>query len=145
MPNFHLPPNHNLPPHTRTQLSHYPPNNTTLLPPTHTSTRRVRNFCSIVLPTYSPQSSIHTDLTAARTLSSVNPQPWHFTNSSLGLSHAYSLSVYQFFESVSCVYLFFSTSLSICVSRAACLVFCSIFIIIFFKDPRIHPYWCTVT
>ena len=60
-------------------------------------------------------------------LRSVNSQPWHFTNNSLGLPHAHSLSVCLFaclpvclFESVSCVYAFFSPCLSTCVPCAAC-------------------------
>jgi len=58
-----------------------------------------------------------------------------------------------FYESVSCVYAVFSTYLSTCVARAACFVFCSIFLtallfifFLFYKFDRhlCHgAYWCT--
>jgi len=57
-----------------------------------------------------------------------------------------------FYESMSCVYVFFSTCRSTCVGRSACFVFCSIFIItsllscsFFYKINRhlCHgAYWC---
>jgi len=49
---------------------------------------------------------------------------------SVSLSHLPCLFA-CFYESVSCVYVFFSTCLSTCVARAACLVFCSMFLTIF--------------
>jgi len=58
-----------------------------------------------------------------------------------------------FYESVSCVYVFFSTCRSTCVARAACFVFCSIFLTTFllscsfvYKVNRHQchcAYWCT--
>jgi len=58
-----------------------------------------------------------------------------------------------FHESVSCVYAFFFTCLSICVARAACFVVCPIFIntflFSFFFSYKFHrhlchgAYWCT--
>jgi len=78
----------------------------------------------LLVRSISSQSIIHTGLTAAWAQSSVNPQPWRFTNNSLSLPHAPSLSVCLFlsgfYESVSCVYAFFSTCLSTCVVCAAC-------------------------
>jgi len=85
-------------------------------------------------------------------LQSVNPQPWRFTNNSLGLPHAPALSVYLF-PWVCVVYVCYLLYLSFylcCV--AACFVFCSIFLaafvssfIFFYKINRnlCHgAYWC---
>jgi len=82
-------------------------------------------------PKYSFQSSIHTSLTAVWALSIVNPQPWRFTNNSLGLPPPIPCLFARFYESVSCVYAFLSTSLSTCVASAAWFVFGSVFINIF--------------
>ena len=64
-------------------------------PQSRPSTQRARNFCSIVFPKYSSQSRARarTSLTAEWALRSVNPQPWRFTNNSLGVPHAQSFSV----------------------------------------------------
>ena len=78
-----------LPPTQRPCMQHH---HHTLTP----STRRVSELCKIVSTKYSSQSSIHTSLTAAWALPSVNLQPWRFTNNSLGLPPAHSLSVCLF-------------------------------------------------
>jgi len=44
----------------------------------------------------SSPSRIHNSLTIEWALPSVNPQPWHFTNNSLGLPHAHTFSVCLF-------------------------------------------------
>jgi len=86
-------------------------------------------------------------------LQSINPQPWRFTNDSLGLPHAHSMSVCLFlWVSVVCD-AFFSTCLSTCFAHAACFVFGSVFITTFwysffffyeFKRQLFHgAYWCT--
>ena len=49
-----------------------------------------------LLPWNSSQRSVRTRLIVAWALQSVNPQPWRFTNNSLGLPHAPSLSVCLF-------------------------------------------------
>jgi len=56
-------------------------------------------------------------------------EPWCFTIlASVSLAHLPCLFT-CFYESVSCVYAFFSTGLSACLARAACFVFSSVFII----------------
>ena len=87
MPNFHLPPNHNLPPHTRTQLSHYPPNNTTLLPPTHT----LYTACQKLL--FNCVAGPHTMLCCTRHLSAVRAV-WSAlsTQCTVNLEHSNALS-----------------------------------------------------
>jgi len=87
------------------------------LPPTP-STRRIRHFCSIVFPKYSSQSMIHTGLTTGWALSSVNHQPWRFTNNSLGLPHTHSLSVCLFsLVCVVCVCFLLCLSVYLCFAR----------------------------
>ena len=54
------------------------------------------NFCSILFPKYSSQRCLRNSLTIEWERRSVNPQPWRFTNNSLGLPHAPSFSVCLF-------------------------------------------------
>jgi len=82
----------------------------------------------------------------------VSSQPRRFINNSQGLTHIPCLFA-CFYESVSCVYAFFTTCRFTCVSRAACLVFCSVFVTTFlivcgffykFNSHLCHgAYWCT--
>jgi len=103
-------------------------------PQNNTHFIHVCSVCNI-----SSQSSIHTGLTAAWALPSVNPQPWHFTNNSLGFPHAPSLSVCLFlWVCVVCVccllYLSFSLGCARCVFGVrVCIhnhlfVFCFLFL-----------------
>jgi len=51
-------------------------------------------------------------------LRNLNPQPWRFSNNSIGLPPAHSLYICLFYESVSCVCALFSTCLSyLCLVR----------------------------
>jgi len=78
------PPTHTTPLHATT-LCH------TLTP----STRHVRELDKIVFRNIPPrEASARTKRCAA--LQSVNPQPWRFTNDSLGLPHAHSFFVCRF-------------------------------------------------
>jgi len=80
------------------QVPAYPSTHTTPLHATtihHTltpSTRHVNELCKIVFPKYSSQSPVRNSLTVEWALPSVNPQPWCFTNESLSLPYAHSLS-----------------------------------------------------
>ena len=75
----------------------------------------------------SSQSKINTSLTAAWALSSVNPQPWRFTNNSLGLPHAHSLSIcLLLWVCVVCVCFILYLSSYLCCARC---VFCVLFYI----------------
>jgi len=116
---YPFPHNHTLPTQPRTHLSHPPPHNHTL----RTAWKKLLFNC---VPQIFSEKLPH-GLTAA----------WHFgvwipnlgalpITASISLTHIPSLFA-CFHESVSCVYVFFSTCLSICVWRAACLVFCCIF------------------
>jgi len=92
--------------------THTTPSHATTLHHTLThSTQHVSTLYKIVSKYFS-QSIIHTRLTAAWALSSMNPQPWRFTNNSLGLPHAPSLSV--------CLFLWVCV---VCVCFLLCLSF----------------------
>ena len=79
-----LTPRHYTPPsHPTTHYLLIPaPTSRTLHPTITPFIQRQRIFCSFVFPKYSSpsQSIIHTGLNAAWALSSVNPQPWRFSN-----------------------------------------------------------------
>ena len=62
---------------------------------------------------------------------SVNSQPWRFTNNSLGPPQPIPCLFACFYESVLCVYAFFSTCLCTCVAIAAWFVFGFVFITTF--------------
>ena len=73
------------------------------------------------------------------------PQPWRFTNNSLGLLTHNPPLFACLHESMSCVYVFFSTCLSVCVLRAACLVFCGNVLYLFhFYNINLHECRCTL-
>jgi len=94
------------------------------------SIQRARIFFPSVFPKFYSQS----------TLTRVTPTWWYRVwipdlgvlriIAFVSLTHIPSLFA-CLHESVSCVYVFFSIYLSICILRAACLVFCSIFILPF--------------
>jgi len=79
-----------------------------------------------IVSQYSSQSCIHTGLTAAWARRSVNPQPWRFTNNSLGLPHAHSFSVCLFScVCVMCVWFLLYLSFYLCCERCVvCVWFC---------------------
>ena len=79
----HLSPNHTIYPHTHSHLSHPKPHNTTLLVPTHT----LRAACQKLLFNCVPEIFLSEYIGTAYAelvIRSVNPQPWRFTNNSLG-------------------------------------------------------------
>jgi len=68
------------------------------------------------------QRFVRTSLTVAWALRGVNPQPWRFTNNSLGLPPAHSFSVCLFsWVCVVCVYFLLYLSFYLCCER--CVVF----------------------
>jgi len=105
---------------------------------------------------------IHLHISSQSTLAQLTPSCWYgvwITNlgalpiiSSVPLRHIPCLFA-CIYESVSCVYDFFSTCASTCVARTACFVFCSIFITTFLfsffisykfnRHLRHGAYWCT--
>jgi len=102
------------------------------------------HFCSPNIPL----SCLHNNLTVEWERRSVNPQPWHFTNNILGLSHAQSFSVCLCsWVYVVCVCFLLYLSVYLCLVRCvlsvlwrgACLVFCFIFISPFFNF-KTHNY-----
>jgi len=116
-------------PHTYPSTHTTPLHGTTLHHTLTPSTRHVSELCKIVFPKYSSQS--HQQGRRIVGVQSVNPQPWRFTNNSLSVSMHIPCLFACFYESVSCVYAFFSTCLSTCVASAARFVFSFVFITTF--------------
>jgi len=112
-------------------------------------------FVSLETKRNSFQSRVHASLTVEWALGVWIPHHGVLPIiASVSLTHIPSLFA-CFYESVSCVYTFFSTCMSICVARTACFVFCSIFVNTFlfsffffyrFNRHLCHvAYWCTHT
>ena len=100
-----------------------------------------------MFPKYSSQRCLHNSLTVDWERRSVNPLPWRFTNKSLGLPHAPSLSVCLFlWVCVLCVCFLLYLSFYLCCARC---IFCVLFHIhntFFLKFDRnlCHSAsWCT--
>jgi len=105
------------------------------------STRRARIFGSILFPKYSSQREFYGHPWGSLHYPSVNPHLGGLPIiASVSPSHIPSLFA-CLHESMSCVYVCFSTCLSICVLRAACLVFCW-YSSYLFQFQNIHPYEC---
>ena len=87
-------------------------------------------------------------LDASFTHPSVNPQPWQFTNNSLGLPHAHSLSVCLFlWVCVVCVCFLLFLSFYLCCKRCVfCVRFCihDLFFAFFLLFLRIEYTYVTV-
>jgi len=96
---------------------------------------------------YFSQRRVHNSLTVEWERRNVNPQPWFFTNNSLGLPHAPSLSVCLFlWVCVVCVCFLLYLSFYLCCGRC---VFCVLFHVhnTFLYEFNRHlchgAYWCT--
>jgi len=90
--------------------------------PPHTPHGMSANFvklCSQNIPLKATRTAVE--------VPSVNNQPWCFTNNSLGLPHAYSLSVCLFLRvCVVCVYFLPYLSVYLCCERCVvCVWFCN--------------------
>jgi len=106
-------------------FTHTTPLHATTLHHTPTpSARHVSELCKIVFPKYSSQS--HQQGSRIVGVPSVNPQPGCFTNNSLGLPHAHSLSVCLFlWVCVVCVCFLLYLSFCLCCQRCVvCVQFC---------------------
>jgi len=116
------------------------PTSRTLHPTKTPSTQSERNFCLIAFPKYSSQSNQHGSRLVW--VPSLNPEPWLFTNNSLGLPRAQSLSVCLFFWAyVVCVYFLLYLSVYLCFARCA---FSTLFHMywIFFQFQNIDIFEC---
>jgi len=97
----------------------------------------------VLVQSYSSQS--HRQGSRLLGVPSVNPQPWRFTNNSLGLPHAHSFFVcLSIWVCVVCVwfllYLYVYMSFARCVFRVLFHIHDHLFQ---FQNVRLHPYCCT--
>jgi len=92
------------------------------------STQCDKNLCSIRLPKYSSPSRIHSRLITEWAILSVHPEPWRFTNNSLGPPHAQSFSVcLSSWVYVVCVCFLLYLSVYLCFARCVFIVLCIFF------------------